>query len=173
MTFKDVFNWCAQDIDNVSPITIPRLLMYPANYLATHSTAYPTGAGKELTDYFCRGARLVERTITLGNLTTAVVVGTTLTGGLGIAAGLGVYALGAVFGFAAGHKANGYFRPVTPEQQAAYDAAEKNAASNKTSENDWMSPEGKAQFEAQQKNKKPFDGLKRKLTRIKHFKHYL
>ncbi|MEZ0226405.1 MAG: hypothetical protein ACAH83_17745 [Alphaproteobacteria bacterium] len=169
MKIKDVFNWCATDINNVSPITIPRLVMYPFKQMTARSTAFPTGAGDYFTDYFCRGARIAERTVTLGSVPLAIMAGTAVSGGLGIAAGLGVYTLGAIFGFVAGHEAHHYFRPVTPEQVAAYEAAER----NKPPENGWMSAAGKTQYETAKKNKKPFDALKRKLTRIVHFKHYM
>lgn len=160
-SFKDVFNWCAQDIGNVAPITIPRLIKYPFNTILINSAAYPTGAGNEFTDYFCRGARIAERTVTLANIATAVVVGTAVTGALGIAAGIGVYGLGAAFGIAAGKTAQGYFRPLQQGQSTA-------APAKKTPENDWMSPAAKAQYEAAQKNTrfKALKSIKRKLLAL-------
>ncbi len=159
-SFKGMFNWCAQDIGNVAPITIPRLLLYPLNKLSINSAAYPTGAGNEFTDYFCRGARIAERTVTLANIATAVIVGTAVTGGLGVAAGIGVYSLGAVFGVAAGKAAQGYFRPAIQEENAG--------PPPKKAENDWMSPAAKAQYEAAQKNTrfKALKSIKRKLIMI-------
>ncbi len=160
-SFKDIFNWCAQDIKNVAPITIPRLIMYPFNKMLINSAAYPTGAGNEFTDYFCRGARIAERSVTLVNVATAVFVGTAVTGGLGIAAGIGVYCLGAAFGLAAGHKAQGYFRPAKQGENSP-------VPTQKKPENDWMSPAAKAQYEAAQKNTrfKAVKSLKRKLLML-------
>lgn len=167
-TVRPIFNWFAQDINNIAPITIPRLLKYPFTQMQLHSAGYPTGAGDSFTDEFCLGARLAERAVTLGNIVTAVAIGTVVTGGLGLVAGIGVYGLGAIFGNAAGRKVQNYLKPETPAQAEVRKAAAAAAQTKKATENDWMSPAGKAQYEAARKNEKfpKLKSLKRSLLRL-------